>query len=183
MKSVLLGCLCLFSLSVMAAPLTVSQVIDRLALEEQKSLISGHFVQQKYFKILSKPFVSEGEFMLDDGSLQWRTLKPVKSVVEYQDGKLYQTDSLGVRRESQVSQQFSQVLHALLQGKFDQLADSFTFSATELPHCVRLIPINGQIKQAIQSVKVCGQVRIEQIEIQDSQQNTSKISLNYSQPN
>lgn len=139
----------------------------------------GKFSQKKYFKRLAKPFVSSGEFTIDQKGLRWQTLKPAKSAIVITDSTMMLESSTGQQTQINQGEMYARLLKQLMLGQFEALAPYFAMNTTAQQQCIVLEPSEDSLRQLMSSVTLCGQGRIDTLELLDIHQNKTEITLQY----
>ncbi len=139
----------------------------------------GKFSQKKYFKRLAKPFVSSGEFNIDQQGLRWQTLKPVKSAIVITENTMLLENGAGEQTHINQGEMYARLLKQLMLGQFEALAPYFAMNTTSQQHCILLEPTDDNLSQLMSSVTLCGQGRIATLELLDKHQNKTEIALHY----
>ncbi|KZN48622.1 LolA family protein [Pseudoalteromonas luteoviolacea] len=182
MKAVCTILLMLCSLSAFGQALTAQQATDRLNLVVPKLPLSGSFEQFKYFKVLKHPLKSHGEFEVKTQRLLWQTFKPVMSAVLYENETLYTVNSRGGKTPMPQGSDMPTLIFSLLQGKFKELEKTFVLSTDKRLNCISMTPISEPLNLALNNVVLCGQGTIKKIELFDSKNNKTIISLQFASP-
>jgi len=170
-----------------AEPLNPENVISAQEAESHLNIQSGTtlnkvgaFVQKKFFKVLSKPFISSGEFRISDNQFSWQTLKPVKSAITYKNNQLFFEDSTGNKKAPPQADTVSRLLRTLISGNMKGLSDSFSFYVGDnTSQCVSLVPKQATMSQFIEQIDVCGNRDVETFVLYDKNKNRTEISLSY----
>ena len=164
--------------------LSAEQAVNLLKLAPNLAL-SGQFIQKKYFKILKKPFISQGEFNVNDQQFTWRTLTPIKSAVIFKDNTLYLENAKGELSKQNKAQDIGYLMQQLLSGQFKQLSQHFSITATtytgEPKPCLLLLATNNSFAQVFKQIRLCGEGNISTISLYDPQANATDIALSYEQ--
>jgi len=158
--------------------LTPAQAQAQLALTDSIHQ-HGQFKQQKYFKILPKPFISSGDFGLNSDVFRWQTLTPIKSAFLVEQGQAYTVDSKGTKVAQPQANHFVALLRSMINADFDRLATAFDFSQAEQPHCVILQPKEQAISQLFSSIMLCGQGQVTGVTLFEVAGNHTQIDLTY----
>ncbi|MGB1197792.1 MAG: LolA family protein [Thalassotalea sp.] len=164
--------------------LSAEQAVNLLKLAPNLAL-SGQFIQKKHFKILKKPFISQGEFNVNDQQFTWRTLTPIKSAVIFKDNTLYLENAKGELSKQNKAQNIGYLMQQLLSGQFKQLSQYFSITATtytdEQKPCLVLLATNNSFAQVFKQIRLCGEGNISTISLYDPQANATDITLSYEQ--
>lgn len=164
--------------------LSAEQAVNLLKLAPNLAL-SGQFIQKKHFKILKKPFISQGEFNVNDQQFTWRTLTPIKSAVIFKDNTLYLENAKGELSKQNKAQNIGYLMQQLLSGQFKQLSQYFSITATtytdEPKPCLVLLATNNSFAQVFKQIRLCGEGNISTISLYDPQANATDITLSYEQ--
>lgn len=149
-------------------------VATESALISRWTLAPGHypFVQQKWIKGLQRPLRSSGYLELATNGLDWVTEKPVLQKVHL--------DAQGVTLQNQPiqagSELIGQLMLAVVQHDTQFLAQHFTIS-TPTERCMTLNPKAAPLNQFYQQIQLCGEQKLEQIELIELKGNRSLIQL------
>lgn len=138
------------------------------------TLAPGHypFVQQKWIKGLQRPLRSSGYLALHEQSLEWVTEKPVLQKVHL--------DAHGVTLQHQQvqagSELIGQLMLAVVKHDTQFLAKHFRMSQPQAG-CLTLQPNAAPLNQFYQQIQLCGETKLQQIELIELQGNRSLIQL------
>ena len=163
--------LLLFMLSFFAqAEDTLTQIRARLP---QTEIVQGHFSQEKQLKFLSKPLVSQGEFVFwQEHGVLWKTLSPVASTLLINNSRL-----LSNHGEQAIPVSFGRIFPALLGGDWTKLQADFNLNATLQTESwqIELVPKDPLLAKAIASLHLGGDSELRQLEIHEVSGNQSII--------
>jgi outer membrane lipoprotein-sorting protein len=163
--------LLLFMLSFFAqAEDTLTQIRARLP---QTEIVQGHFSQEKQLKFLSKPLVSQGEFVFwQNHGVLWKTLSPVASTLLINNSRL-----LSSQGEQAIPASFGRIFPALLGGDWTQLQADFNLSATLQAQSwqIELRPKAPLLAKVIALIYLSGDSELRQLEIHEVSGNQSII--------
>lgn len=159
---------------VMVGIVSCQVVATEAALVGRWTLAPGHypFIQQKWIKGLQRPLRSSGYLVLNEQSLDWVTEKPVMQKVHL--------DANGVTLQHQQVQPGSelvgQLMLAVVQHDSQFLAKHFRISPSQVG-CLTLEPNSAPLNQFYQQIQLCGETRLQQIELLELNGNRSLIQL------
>ncbi|TXH94995.1 MAG: outer membrane lipoprotein carrier protein LolA [Rheinheimera sp.] len=160
---------------VMMAVLVSHQVdANETTLLNRWTLAPGHypFVQQKWIKGLQRPLRSSGYLALNEQSLEWVTEKPVLQKVHL--------DAHGVTLQHQQvqagSELIGQLMLAVVQHDTSFLAKHFSISKLQAG-CLKMQPKAAPLNKFYQQIQLCGETKLEQIELIEVKGNRSLIQL------
>jgi len=145
-----------------------------------KSLISGTFEQNKFFKILKQPIKSSGDFYLDQKlGFYWQTVKPVNSAIFLKSGELMEKDHHGNVKSIAGGGTLALVLIKAISGDIDALKNEFELLKHQDNDCLGLKPKQEVLRQAITKIEICGGLKPESIKLFESKGNKTEIQLIY----
>jgi len=144
------------------------------------NLISGTFVQNKFFKILKQPIKSSGDFYLDQKlGFYWQTIKPVNSAVFLKSGELMEKDHHGNVKSIAGGGTLATVLIKAISGDINALKHDFDVVKLDASDCLELIPKEEVLRQAITKIAICGGLKPDSIKLFESKGNKTEIQLIY----
>ncbi|WP_114325584.1 outer membrane lipoprotein carrier protein LolA [Candidatus Colwellia aromaticivorans] len=161
--------------------LSVEQVENRLQIN-QGGFVSqqGDFIQRKYFKVLKKPFLSSGNFVISNDEFIWKTRKPVESAITFNNGELYFKDNSGSKKAPAQASTIAQLLQHLIAGNFTALTNSFAFyDDNNTANCVTLKPKTSSMTAFIEQIILCGDKQVDEFVLFDKNMNRTEISISY----
>lgn len=168
--------LCLAPLALLAEQLTSEQAQAYLNIPTQDTH-SGRFEQQKFFKVLSKPFVSSGVYQMSGSSFEWNTHKPVSSSLIFDGKTLWQSTSKGEKNQLPISGHYMNVLKAIVTGNLTTLSTMFRFTKSPDQHCILLTPTEKHISVIAETIGLCFSNQTLAIRLNEQNGNYTKISL------
>ncbi len=171
-------------------PANVEEFLNKtLAL---KNNIQGKFNQEKHIKVLSRPLLSSGEFILSEQQgLVWDTQQPTKSRIKVNTTGLYEWKVTSsdftqgqwqVKPESQSAgfSRYAKSFQALLNADIKQLQEGFDlyWQRTANNWQLGLKPKqNSQLTKLISWITVAGSDRVDMIQIREQSGDFSQITL------
>lgn len=173
---VVLMSLVFMSSSAIGNELTAEQASEHLKIPDTLSS-SGSFVQYKYFKVLKKPFVSEGRFIQHDNTFEWITNEPIHSSLVFDGMSLWQQSEGGKPKEILLAGHYISVIKALAVGNVLQLSEFFKFEAHELSSCLLLTPKDKQMEMIASSVVFCYDKQLLKVRLNEVVGNHTEIII------
>lgn len=150
----------LICFSTFAEQLTFNDICKNLSKTPN---MTGEFIQEKKLKNASRSIKSNGKFIFCDSGLMWQTLKPFPSCMIVAKDFISQTNSKGVEKITDVSQNqaFSNIFlmfSSILNGNSEEIYKYFdvNFSSAEKTWNAVLTPKSEQIKSAIKTLELSG---------------------------
>ena len=143
------------------SPKSLLQII--LSSFSEMEVISGEFEQQKTISILSKPFISSGQFLsIKNHGLIWETKKPTPSKLIMTKGKMVQEISGRISEYKATGTAYdglALLLPAVLNGDEALLKLYFTLDASQLNNRwkLQLKPISTKLFSVITNIIIRGQ--------------------------
>ncbi|WP_407729612.1 outer membrane lipoprotein carrier protein LolA [Pseudomonas helleri] len=169
----------LLGLSPLAHAFDLQQLSDQLA---RPQVIHGDFIQEKHLRALPKPLTSTGTFVLaKDHGLLWQLNSPLK-----QD---YRITALGIARRNGSEWQMlpgksagaeqNRLFLAVLQGDSSGLARDFELRLQGQPTqwTLTLTPRSLLLKQVFTQINIDGGERVQRIELQETQGDSTVLKL------
>ena len=142
-----------------AAPVMATTVDEVCAFLTERKATTGDFAQEKTAKALKRPLKSSGTFRIDEAGIEWRTVKPFKSVMKVEKTKITQIGADGKENiieagSNQVFQSVAQMMSAVFSGDKSALEDAFFVDfADEGESCtLSMKPKDKTIQSAISSI-------------------------------
>ncbi|SFC30368.1 LolA family protein [Pseudoalteromonas denitrificans] len=144
------------------------------------NLIAGTFEQNKFFKILTRPIKSSGDFYLDQKlGFYWQTIKPVNSAIFLKSGELMEKDHHGNIKSIVGGGTLASVLIKAISGDINALKNEFELLKHQGNDCLELKPKQEILRQAITKIDICGGLKPESIKLFESKGNKTEIQLTY----
>lgn len=144
------------------------------------TIAKGTFQQNKYFKILKKPIVSNGVIYFDQTQgLLWQTTKPVFSEMLIKENELLINDGNSTTSIDGASA-ISNIMLSAVTGNFKDLTERFTLSIASNNNCVQLTPVDDKLRAVIYQINLCGSEHLTDITIFEAMDNRTEISLQLS---
>lgn len=137
----------------------------------QTEIVQGRFSQEKQLKFLSKPLLSQGEFVFwQNRGVLWQTLSPIASTVLINNTRL-----LSSQGEQAIPVSFGQLLPALLGGDWPRLQSDFHVSATIQAQGwqLELVPKDPLLAKIIARLLISGDSELRQLDIHEVSGNSS----------
>ncbi|MQT60515.1 outer membrane lipoprotein carrier protein LolA [Pseudomonas sp. FSL R10-0399] len=169
----------LLGLSPLAHAFDLQQLSDQLA---RPQVIHGDFIQEKHLRALPKPLTSTGTFVLaKDHGLLWQLNTPLK-----QD---YRITALGIARRNGSEWQMlpgksagaeqNRLFLAVLQGDSSGLQRDFELRLQGQPTqwTLTLTPRSLLLKQVFTQINIDGGERVQRIELQETQGDSTVLKL------
>jgi outer membrane lipoprotein-sorting protein len=146
-----------------------------------RSEASGEFTQKRFFKGMSKPLLSKGDFAYrQNKGLLWRTLKPIENEL-FADRHGVQTTALGNTQTltGKVDEKVSQLIFSLLAMDIEQLQTDFTLASRWQAQRwqLELAPKSALMAAAIKSITIWGSERIELLTLTTAQGDITEITF------
>lgn len=146
-----------------------------------RSEASGEFTQKRFFKGMSKPLLSKGDFAYQQNKgLLWRTLKPIENEL-FADRHGVQTTALGNTQTltGKVDEKVSQLIFSLLAMNIEQLQTDFTLASRWQAQRwqLDLAPKSALMAAAIKSITIWGSERIELLTLTTAQGDITEITF------
>lgn len=155
-----------------------SAVTDAL---QQVKLLRGGFIQTKSIAILRHPLVSDGEFLLvSDRGLYWQIDNPVKIRFLMNSQGIHPLDNSRQSPPPAISQSLGPIFMAMVSGDVKTLAENFSlyFLGSADKWSIGLKPRSETfIDKAIEYIVLNGGQHIEDINIQESNGDTTQLQL------
>lgn len=161
--------------------LSFAAEIDPKILAISRPEASGEFTQKRFFKGMSKPLLSKGDFAYQQNKgLLWRTLKPIENEL-FADSHGVQTTALGNTQmlTGKVDEKVSQLIFSLLAMNIQQLQADFTLATRWEANRwqLNLAPKSALIAAAIKSINIWGSARIEMLTLTTAQGDITEITF------
>jgi len=138
---------------------------------------SGSFIQQKHLKVLTRPFVTEGNYAYNkERGLSWQTTMPSKSELSINAQGVFEISSDGNKKLLTNDTRFSQLLLAIFSGDQQQLLAQFNVEIEE--DITTLVPLDEQVKTLFKVITLnTSNGEISQIKLDEPNGNTTVILL------
>tara|TARA_R110000868_G_scaffold237757_4_gene492346 strand:- start:487 stop:1032 length:546 start_codon:yes stop_codon:yes gene_type:complete len=108
----------------------------------------GQFVQEKHLKVLSRPFVTKGNYHYQQNlGLMWHTQQPIESKIKITTDGVSELQADGHFKTLTTNSQFSELLLALFNGEQQSLQQQFTLEQQD--NRLTLTPKSAQIARVI----------------------------------
>lgn len=156
--------------------LSIEEVNSAFSFANQKAG-KGNFTQEKYFKVLNKPFVSKGQYSFDQQSFTWQTVTPIPSTVSFTNGKLVLTDEQGEKSTVKNGEVVVNVIKNIMTADFNALTDLFAFYQGASKACLRMVAKQQTLAKFAKEVNVCGLNSVDSVSLIDAQNNRTEITL------
>ncbi len=145
-------------------------------------VIRGNFVQRKTIKILTRPLISSGFFVMSrSNGLYWRQTKPFLSELLVTRDVVAQRFHNGdisryTNTEQPIISNISKIFLALWSGDIETLNTVFRIQATPVGQGwqLTLLPHDGVAKKILSGIVVQGDDYIRELEIQEHNGNLTK---------
>lgn len=160
----------------------VQQLLSQLPIKQGK----GEFTQKKYFKFLSQPINSSGQFIVEDNSALWQTDTPVFTQLLVKPEAVYQRQSKQNKyqplvKDSQLSHLLATIFKAQIASKDWQIIESKALDSSNQPraeNCITLKPKDSQIAQVFKLVELCLlDKKQRQVQLIDNHNNKTEILM------
>ncbi|WP_416306499.1 outer membrane lipoprotein carrier protein LolA [Neptunicella sp. SCSIO 80796] len=163
-------CICLLILAMSAQ---AQQTLPWLSIQQT----SGHFVQQKHLKVLSRPFVSKGSYHYDKATgLSWHTEEPVANQLLINAQGIVEIQADGSQKTVTSDTSVGNLLLALFSG--DQTLLSEQFSLTQTDDGVSMHPQTALLKKLFSHIDICQkESQSQQISLFEADGNRTDIKL------
>lgn len=132
------------------------------------------FEQEKQLAGFSRPLRSRGELIIQSESLHWNTEHPVASSLKVDASGVHQLGEDGHQR-IEGSAFVGQLLLAMLHQDFAFIDQHFTPALRD--ECVDLTPREASMREYYQQISLCGDEQLERIEMRESSDSETKITL------
>ena len=139
----------------------------------QTEIIQGRFSQEKQLKFLSKPLVSQGEFVFWQAhGVLWKTLSPMVSTLLINNSRL-----LSSQGEQAIPASFGRIFPALLGGDWERLQTDFNVNSTLQTEYwqIELLPKDPLLAKVIARLLISGNNELRQLDIHEVSGNQSII--------
>ena len=116
---------------------------------------AGEFKQAKYFAGFSKPFLSNGTFLLSDEQLLWQVTHPVSSKLLVKNNEVYVESSQGTLVRQAGAAPFIRVLEAVIANDESQLSEQFEVLHSDTSTCTVLAPKEALLATLFSTFELC----------------------------
>lgn len=142
----------------------------------------GSFIQEKYLKVLTRPFVTRGIYQFHDtDGLTWRTEHPVTTELQINTKGLTEIKADGSSKSLTADTYFSKLLLAIFSSDQKYLLEQFSVTSDDKK--LQLIPKDPQIKKFVNNIQlILAAEEIKEIEFFEPSGDRTKIMLSYSSP-
>ena len=167
--------ICIFLLTASYSSLAENQVSERFLVLD---IASGTFVQKRYFKILSKPIVSEGQVFFDRNvGLIWQTISPVASTLTLKSDGLFTKSKISDKKQINSAKPLVDILMQAMSGNLEQLTQAFNITNLRSKECLKLTPIDNTFKAISSHIELCGKQVIDSIVLTEISGNKTEITM------
>lgn len=159
-----------------AEEFTAEQAKNYLKMPDVTSQ-QGKFVQYKHFKVLKKPFVSEGKYQVTTEGFEWTTLKPVHSSLVFDGNSLWQVSSNGKQEKLPITGTFTEIIKALIVVDFDTLERLFSIAKAKRDACLILKPKDATMAAVAETVELCYQHQELSLRLDEDNGNYTRLEI------
>lgn len=146
--------LCLFSFFALAEE-SKTEKLTNIAIETT-NIAGGKFTQQKFFKVLSHPIVSNGELFFDkELGVYWQTEKPIESLLILNEDGLHTANKDQNLTKINGSGALSNLLMNTMVGNIETLKKSFYIQKGKKGQCFFLKPLTKELDTIIEIIELC----------------------------
>lgn len=142
--------------------------------------VRSEFRQTKTLKLLRKPLLSEGHMLFDRGlGLCWSILSPVSSDLVVTSERIVQGGAHITAQSNPVAFGFAQTFFRVLTGDLQTLQQQFRvfFDAGDKQWQIGLVPRDGQLQSALQSIVLSGISDLDGVTITDHAGDTTTMAF------
>jgi len=141
--------------------------------------LTGHFKQVRKMRLLSKPLISEGNFVLSKkNGLRWYQVSPFKSTLIVTSDKIEQKIGNApamviTKKEQPIVFSFTKIFLSLFNGNTKSVEGYFSiyFRGNTKAWEIVLKPIGSPLNKAIASIEMSGGLNINSITINEAKNN------------
>lgn len=150
-------------------------LLNKLAIAQGK----GNFKQEKHFKFLSQPIVSDGQFIVKENAVLWETLTPVFTQLLVQEGIIYNRQSKQQPYSPMIeSDEFSALFSTIFSGKVNSEHWQLASQEDNPNQCLVLKPTQTRLQQIFQKLILCiNDAHQREILLLDNNNNKTEIFM------
>lgn len=158
---------------------------DKLSSEPTDILLntvnvaSGNFIQRKYFAVLKKPFISEGEIHIDNKlGMIWQTNQPIYSRMLLKHDGLFTENNFDSSKKVKGGEKIASTLMYAMIGSLSEVQQQFLIKKSLKNHCLELLPKNNTLSSTIRLIEICNGININRVvTLFEHSGNRTEISL------
>lgn len=177
MRCVVMASLMLFMMTYTAPAMAVetqspASALAKLTEQAQPLPFTVNFKQSKFLAGLPRALISSGEVTVTQEAVVWVTTAPQQQTLRITSQGIFAGNAT---QSATGSEAIAELLLAVLKHDQDTLKTQFDLHVID--NCVQMTPRNDALSSVIQSIKSCGDARVERVVLQESNGNKTRINF------